>query len=92
LIIVDKGRLHGTLSNPDNGQSVEIQWVQQNGTVTFETNGSSTKVFLELTGHLNLGYDTADRRERPHRPLRLDETHEGVWSGLSHAPRVLRRR
>ncbi len=54
--------LHGTLTNPANGASVELKWVCQNGMVSFDFNGSSTDVSLPLIGHLMRGYDTADSK------------------------------
>ena len=60
VLTVDGVDLRGTIANPETGQSVEILWVHQNGTVAFVSNGSAASMLLQLTGTLNRGYDTAD--------------------------------
>ncbi len=81
VLTVEDVDLHGVLSNPDNGQSVEIQWVQQNGSFGFDSNGSSTNIHLQLTGTVNRGYDTADSELALHLPLDGAETTTFVPEG-----------
>jgi hypothetical protein len=51
--------LWGSLTNPANGKSVDLNWIRQNGKAHFGADGSSTEVALALTGHFFRGYDNA---------------------------------
>ncbi len=57
VMSVDRVSLRGTLSNPANGKSVELRWVDQNGIVGFAVDGSTTSVAIALTGRFLRDYD-----------------------------------
>ncbi len=59
VLTISKVDMYGILTNPENGKSVEIRWVQQNGGIGFVTNGASIDVLLGIDGTLFRGYDTA---------------------------------
>lgn len=64
--------MYGTLTNPENGKSVDIRWVQQTGGIGFVSNGASVDVLLGIDGTLFRGYDTASSE------LTLDLPADGV--------------
>jgi hypothetical protein len=57
VLAIEPVTLHGTLSNPATGKSVELRWVRSNGVVDFGYDGTTTTVALALDGHFFRGYD-----------------------------------
>jgi hypothetical protein len=59
VLTVDPVSLHGSLTNPANGKSVELKWVEQNSDAVLAANGTDATVSLALTGRIFRGYDVA---------------------------------
>lgn len=57
VMSVARVSLRGALSNPANGKSVDLRWVDQNGVMGFAVDGSTTSVAIALTGTFLRGYD-----------------------------------
>jgi hypothetical protein len=57
VLAIEPVTLHGTLSNPATGTSVELRWVRSNGVVDFGYDGTTTTIALALDGHFFRGYD-----------------------------------
>lgn len=48
---IERISLKGSLTNPANGKSIDLRWVDQNGIVDFTVDGTTTSVAVALTGH-----------------------------------------
>lgn len=59
VLAVEPVTLHGTLSNPASGKSVELRWIRPNGVLGFGHDGRTTTVTWLLDGHFFRGYDNA---------------------------------
>jgi hypothetical protein len=57
VLAIEPVNLHGTLTNPATGKSVELRWIQPNGAIDFGRDGKTTTVALLLDGHFFRGYD-----------------------------------
>jgi hypothetical protein len=62
IITVEAVTMTGSLTNPENDQSVDIRWIHRNGDVSFAANGTSVDLMIGLSADYNRGYETADSR------------------------------
>jgi hypothetical protein len=56
VLAIEPVTLHGTLSNPATGKSVELRWVRSNDVVDFGYDAETTTVAWALEGHFFRGY------------------------------------
>jgi hypothetical protein len=56
VLAIEPVMLHGTLTNPATGKSVELRWVSSNGMVDFGHDDETTTVAWALDGHFFRGY------------------------------------
>lgn len=72
VLTVGKVDLRGRLTNPANGKTVDIRWVQHNSDIGFVANGATIDVMLGLDGRLFRGYDAG------HSTLAMDLPSDGA--------------
>jgi hypothetical protein len=58
VLAIEPVTLHGMLTNPATGKSVELRWIQPNGLLDFARDGRTMTVRVALDGHFFRGYDT----------------------------------
>jgi len=57
VLAIEPVTLHGLLSNPATGKSVELHWIRSNGVLGFGQDGGTTTVAWLLDGYFFRGYD-----------------------------------
>jgi len=57
VLEIEPVTLHGTLTNPATGKSVDLRWVQSNGVTGFGQDSGTMTVTWALDGHFLRGYD-----------------------------------
>jgi hypothetical protein len=75
VLAIEPVTLHGTLSNPATGKSVDLRWIRPNGVLGFGQDGGTMTVAWLLDGHFFRG-----KRQRAHRP---DDEPAGRWGRAS---------
>ena len=57
VLAIEPVTLHGTLSNPATGKSVDLRWIRPNGVLGFGQDGGTMTVAWLLDGHFFRGKD-----------------------------------